>query len=424
MDLDCLGSLILVKKLHPDYKLVRSRLIHPAADYLYKFYYDYFDFINPKDLEKEHIENIIIVDTCSAERINEYMQFITNSEPSITVIDHHETSNCNILGAKIEGAQYGANTSYLGKMAIEKGIILTQEEATIALTGIFADTGRLIYENVKREDFEVCSWLLEQGASLRLVRSFLETIKEDSQIAMLNHIMHSMKTKYIQGHIILMGYIEIEDNIPGLAAVVEKVMEFQNPDACFAVFFVKKSKTILLIARSQKPQINLHELLSEYGGGGHQQAASAKLTNLDGPPFYAEFCSYLENSLAPAVLAQDIMTCDTSTVSENDSLLSASMFLEENELSGIPVLDGNGEISGFLGLKDIMKGRKAGMMKAPVKAYMSRKIISASGSISIREIERIFYKYHISHLLIIDDKKLLGYVSRWDYLQYQKNHKI
>jgi tRNA nucleotidyltransferase (CCA-adding enzyme) len=38
MDLDCLASLILVKKLFPDYRLVRSKLIHPVAQNLYYFY--------------------------------------------------------------------------------------------------------------------------------------------------------------------------------------------------------------------------------------------------------------------------------------------------------------------------------------------------------------------------------------------------
>ena len=51
MDFDCLGSLILVKKLFPDFRLVKSKLVHPAARNLYNLYRDYFDFLNPKDIE-------------------------------------------------------------------------------------------------------------------------------------------------------------------------------------------------------------------------------------------------------------------------------------------------------------------------------------------------------------------------------------
>ncbi|GHU18192.1 hypothetical protein FACS1894163_09940 [Spirochaetia bacterium] len=420
MDLDCLGSLILIKKLFPDYRLVRSKLIHPAARNLYNLYQNYFDFLDPKDLEEEHIENIIIVDTCMAERVGEYLACIRNSDPKIRVIDHHQIENCNILGAVIEGGRVGANTSYLGKLAMKQGITLQSEEATIALTGIYADTGRLIYENVRRDDFEVCAWLLDMGASLRLVKSFLEPIQDNDQIIALSQILLVMSTREIQGHIILLSYLEIEENIPGLSTVVEKVMDIEHPDAYFAFFYIPKSKTTFLIARSQKARIDLHELLHVYGGGGHHLAASAKIANRDGPAFYEEFLIFLEKSLSPATRAENIMTRNVRTINENNSLLEASLLLEEAELTGMPVLSNAGEVTGYIGLREIMKGRKAAVMNAPVRAYMSKPAITASAAITMREVERMFYKHHIGHLPIVEDHKLIGIVTRWDYLQYKK----
>ncbi|MDR0878126.1 MAG: CBS domain-containing protein [Treponema sp.] len=420
MDLDCLGSLILVKKLFPDFALVRSKLIHPAARNLYNLYSNYFNFLNPKDIEEERIDNIIIVDTCIAERVSEYFKYIKNSEPKIYIIDHHNTANCNIFGAQIEGSHFGANTSYLGKLAMEEKIKLCPEEATIALTGIYADTGRLIYDNVCREDFEVAAYLLDMGASLKLVKSFLETIKDDDQILVLNQTLLVMTTHVIQGHTILLSYLELEENVAGLAEVVERVMDIESPDAYFAVFAIPKKKTVLLIARSQNALINLHELLNAYGGGGHQNAGSAKIVDRDGPAFFEEFHAGLEKLLSPATRSKDIMTQNVCTINENKTLLEASLLLENADLSGVPVLSDSGVLTGFIGLRDIMKGRKAEAMNAPIKAYMTRPAISSSGSISMREVERIFYKHHIGHLPIVEDDKLLGIVTRWDYLEYKK----
>jgi len=59
-------------------------------------------------------------------------------------------------------------------------------------------------------------------------------------------------------------------------------------------------------------------------------------------------------------------------------------------------------------------------MMATVKSHMSRQIISGPPTLTMREIERVFYKYHISHLLIIEGSKLLGIVTRWGFLQVQK----
>jgi tRNA nucleotidyltransferase (CCA-adding enzyme) len=304
MDMDCLGSLILVKKLFPTYRLIRSNLIHPVARKLYNLYLDYFDFLNPEELESEIIEHIIIVDTCVASRVKEYFNHIKNSEPKIRIIDHHNLDTCDILGAEVEGALLGANVSYLGKMAMEQGITLLPEEATIVLAGLYADTGRLIYENVRREDFEVAAYLMDMGASLKLIKSFLETIIETDQILVLNQLFLSVTTKDVQGHSLLLSFLELDDQVNGLAAVVEKVMDVENPDAYFAFFFIPKKKTLLLIARSQKAKIDLHELLYKYGGGGHQFAASVKVNTQDGKAFYEQFLEYLERSLKPATRAR------------------------------------------------------------------------------------------------------------------------
>jgi tRNA nucleotidyltransferase (CCA-adding enzyme) len=157
-----------------------------------------------------------------------------------------------------------------------------------------------------------------------------------------------------------------------------------------------------------------------YGGGGHQLAASAKIASRDGPAFFDEFRAYLDKSLSPATRARDVMTRDVRTISENKNLLEASLLLEEMDLTGIPVLSDAGTLSGFISLRDIMKGRRSGLMNAPVKAYMSKPLISSEGSVTMREVERIFYKHRIGHLPIMEDDKLVGIVTRWDYLEYRK----
>ena len=418
MDLDCLGSLLLVKKIFPGYRLVRSSRIHPSAQTIYDFYAEYFDFLSPKEIAAERIDNIIIVDTCTASRVREYFSYIRNSHPNIRVFDHHEKENCDILGAQLEKGRFGANVSQLGKMAMQKDIVLVPEEATIALAAIYADTGRLIYESVCRADYEVSAWLLDMGASLKLVKSFLETIKEEQQFSVLNQVRPVQCL--IQGHLILLSYFELEENVPGLSAVVEKIMEVQNPDAYFAFFSVPRDKTVFLIARSQKRAINLETLLSVYGGGGHPLAASAKITGRDGLELYEEFRLSLDSTLKPATTVKDIMTKDVVSIHETTSLIEASLFLERVDLTAVPVVDKMGDVCGLISLRDIMKGRKQGKMKSPVRAFMSKPIISAGSNVTMREIERIFFKYKISHLPILEEGKLLGIVTRWDYLQYQK----
>ena len=419
-DLDSLSALLVVKKLYPDVQLVRSQLFHPIAQNLYMMYAEYFNFISPKDLIGEKIEEIIIVDTCTAARVKEYFDYIRDSDPAILIFDHHNAEACDILGAQLVFRQCGAITSHLTLRAMEQQIHFEPEEATIALSGIYSDTGRLIYDNVQREDFEAAAFLLDMGGSLKLVKSFLETVKEDAQILIMNRLLSVLETRTIQGNQILFSYLELEANKAGLAAVVEKIFEIQNPDAYFAIFAIPKTRTVLLICRSQKTSIDLHELLHNYGGGGHQLAASAKISNVDGLDFRAELLEKLEESLVPATRAKDIMTRKVHTAQQSMSLLDLSLFLEQYELTGVPVLNDQGKLTGYIGLREIMKGRKANNMKAPVSAYMSKPPIFSHGNITIREIERLFYKHNIGHLPIMEDDSLVGIVSRRNLLEYHK----
>ncbi len=65
MDLDCIGSMVLARRLNPGYVAVRSRLIHPVAQNLYNIYQPVIDFRHIEELRNEPIENAIVVDTRS-----------------------------------------------------------------------------------------------------------------------------------------------------------------------------------------------------------------------------------------------------------------------------------------------------------------------------------------------------------------------
>ncbi|MDR1784914.1 MAG: CBS domain-containing protein [Spirochaetaceae bacterium] len=420
MDLDCFGSLIVIKKLFPDYQLVKSRLLHPSSQNLYTLYRDYFNFAEPRDLKNADIGAVIIVDTSSAARVSEYFEAMNLAKAEIQVFDHHSFEDCDIPGARVTGEKTGANTSLLVNLAVERGVTLSPEEATIALTGIYGDTGKLLYDNVRRRDLEAAMHLLDMGASFKIMKSFLDILNEEEQIAIKNRLLLELEKRTIQGHAVLAAYHELGDNPPGLAAVVEKIMEIENPDAFFACFYRPRLKTMLIIARSQHQGIDLREILAPYGGGGHKLAASAKFPCPDGPVFYNDFISLLEKTIHPALRARDIMTRRVYTIRDTDTLREASMFLERVNLSGAPVMDAAGNLAGFLSLRDIMQGRRVNQMNSMVRGFMSKNVITSDSSVTLREIGAIFFKNHIGHLPIVEHGALTGIVTRWDYVQAQQ----
>lgn len=418
LDLDCIGSMVLARYIYPDHRLVGSRFIHPVARNLYNLYSYHLDFIPSHELAEHVIEHVVVVDTRSSKRVSEYFDRMGDYRGEVEVYDHHPSDGSDIIDAVMHENGYGANTTAFAVELRARGIEINSDDATIALAGIYADTGNFTHDNVTHEDFAAATYLMENNASISTVRKLLGSLKEDHQITLFHQLMNEVIFQDFHGHLVALVFIELDKQVAGLAAVVEKVFEVENVDAIFSVFSFKKENEVLIIARSQKGKIEVNHLLEKFGGSGHIQAASALIKKRAGGDVFREFIAHINTELIPAFAAKDIMTQNVHSVNPDWSLLEASKFLESINHTGAPVVDANGSVTGFISLKNIMVGRRTGNMNSPVKAYMTRKVVTANSDMTIRTIENLFFKNNIGHLPVVDNGKLSGLITRTDYLNF------
>jgi tRNA nucleotidyltransferase (CCA-adding enzyme) len=418
LDLDCIGSMVLAKYLYPDHQPVGSRFIHPVAKNLYNLYSYHLNFIPSHELANNTVEHILVVDTRSQKRVQEYFERIGDFHGGIDVYDHHPSDGSDISGAVIHENEYGANTTYFALELQKQNIRINADDATIALAGIYADTGNFTHDNVARGDFTAADYLMENIASVSMVRKLLGSLKEDHQVTLFHQLLNDILYQDFHGNLVALGFVELDGQIPGLAAVVEKIFEVENVDAIFAAFSFKKENDVLIIARSQKGGIEVNRLMKKFGGAGHSQASSALIKGRSGGDVFRELLRHIDNELTPAITAENIMSKDVHTLNQDWSLLEASMYLEKLDYTGAPVVDGAGKMVGFMSLRNIMLGRKGGNMNAPVRAYMIKKVITAARDTTIRHIENLFFKNNIGHLLIMENDTIIGLVTRSDYLNY------
>lgn len=423
MDLDCIGSIVLAKYLFPGYVPLRSHFIHPMARNLLNLYEDRLAFATAAELKGQKVERVVVVDTRAAERIAEYTRNIDNPDVEYEIFDHHPSDGRDIPGALLRERSFGANTTQLGLELMEKRVPIAKEDATIALTGIYADTGNFTHSNVTREDFRVAAYLLEQGASLTLVKDFLVPLKEKQQVVLFHEILQNLERRSIRGHRVQTCYMELEEDTLGLGAVIERVFEVENGEILFGFFYFKPKGKMLIIARNKNADVSLNEILSGFGGGGHKQAASATFKTTAGKDLVEPIIAFLERMLAPAPTARDLMETEVVSVWTDMSLLDAAMLLEEREHTGAPVVDHDGKPVGILTLRDIMNGRKANKMHAPVSAYMSKKLVAAGPDVTVSEIDELLFEHNIGHLPIVEHDRLVGIVTRSDYLDFKRGER-
>ena len=416
-DLDCLASMIAAQKLYPGYDIIISGLLNPLAGNVVSFYITKLSFKGPADLKDQQIDNVVVVDTRSSMRVKEFFANISRVNGRITIFDHHPTDGCDIPGAELNYVKNGANTSTMVLKLMEKGIRLDSDEATIALTGIYADTQSFTTDSVTPEDFQAASYLISQGASMKLARFFLQPLKNDYQISYFHTLLNVIDRHVIKGHEVLVSYLDLPKRVNGLAAVVEQVFSVEKADAIFAMFHCQADDSTSIIARSRKKAVPVNQILSVWGGGGHEKAASAtikKTGDMNVPLMLKEELQ----KLPPDRTAESIMTTPVKTIPMNVSIARAKEYLEEINHTAAPVVDDEGKMVGMMGNKNIRNAEKAGCMETMVPAYMNKKVVSINKDSTMREIEKVFLENKYNHMPVIDDSSMLvGILTRKDFLK-------
>ncbi len=416
MDLDCLGSLALASELFPDHQPVRSRLAHPAVKEALTVYQYEMPILTLKEIKGVAPKSLVVVDTRTKARIREFLDAFSDVSEKITIYDHHQAEEADIPGAELINGPHGSESASLALMCRDAALEIGPEKATIALAGIYADTGNFTHNTTTSGDFAAVSWLMEQGASLKMVRRFLRPLREPEQQDLFHRILGNLSWRRFHGHEVALSRVEIPEQTAGVAEVVDRVFADEPVDVLIVLVDIADRDHHLLIGRSRKERFNLLEVMASFDGHGHIAAASAMIKGQR--EIWNELMSRLETVPVDALTASDLMSREITSLRPETSILDASKLFETTGFSGAPVLDDSGDLVGMFSLKDVSKARKSGAMNSPLSAYMAKRIVSCAPGDTIREVERHMLGHNVGHLPVLDGRKLLGLITRGDYKKF------
>jgi len=109
------------------------------------------------------------------------------------------------------------------------------------------------------------------------------------------------------------------------------------------------------------------------------------------------------------------------TLSENDTLKTASEKLQKHNVGAMPVLsERNNNVVGIISERDLARFiyKNEFVNDLPITKIMSKNVITCNLNISVTELMEILTQNRIRHIVIMDDKKLLGIVSIGDVVNY------
>ena len=120
----------------------------------------------------------------------------------------------------------------------------------------------------------------------------------------------------------------------------------------------------------------------------------------------------------------DLMTPDPIVIADGASLDDAVRLLEENEISGVPVVDADGLLVGVLSQTDIIRARAVAHLwqRWPglrVRHLMHSPALTADRRMAMEEAAQIMERAHVHRLIVVDEDQLkpIGVISTTDLVR-------
>lgn len=109
-----------------------------------------------------------------------------------------------------------------------------------------------------------------------------------------------------------------------------------------------------------------------------------------------------------------VMTTPVITVSPDTTMSELKEILRVNRISGTPVLE-QGRLVGIISIEDLIKALESGDIHAPVRARMTKSVITVQANESVVEAVKKFAQYGVGRLPVVNEKgDLVGMLTSGD----------
>ncbi|CCK80169.1 CBS domain-containing protein [Desulfobacula toluolica] len=421
-DFDAIASMLAAQKLYPN-----SIIVFPGSqeknlrDFFISSTSYLFNMADPGSIDFSQTLRLVIVDTRQTSRLPQVSDLLRKKDIKIDIYDHHPAMEGDLKGSVEITRQTGATITILCSLLQEKKFFPTPEEATIMALGIYEDTGLFTYSSTTREDFEQAAFLLSCGASLSTIAGFVVKEIKSEQVTWLNELLNEMTIHRINGVDIHMSVISSSSYITDLATIVQKIVRMENLDIFFAI--VLMGNKIHIIARNLIPEVDVGKILSEFGGGGHPSAASAKVENRTLAQVEMMLIERLQKQVKQIQIVKNMMTSPAITIEPLVTCKTAGSLMTRYNINTLLVVDKQKNYyEGYITRQIIEKILYHKLSHLPVKEYMNSEVSSISSDADVSQIENIIVEGKHRILPVIDDGFIKGVITRTDLLNYLVQH--
>lgn len=416
VDFDALASLFAASLLYPKAQPVLPTSINPNVRSFLSLHKDIFDFESAKKLDLSSVEQMVVVDANRWGRLEGVGPLMKRPDLDVHIWDHHPEAG-DINPSWSCQTSIGAATTLLVEALKKNGVEFSSIYATLFLAGIYEDTGHLTFPSTNARDLLAAAFLLEKHADLKVIQTILRPTYGPRQKDILFKMLADTKRIKLNGYRMSLSKLDIEGHVPGLAEVVSMYRNIVNVDVAFGIFRDSRNDRCMVIGRSGTDSFDVGAVMRIMGGGGHAGAGSAMIKSATPEGIEAWLSEVIKDYRQFPIQISDLMSYPVESVSPDTTMEEFESILNEKGYSGMPVVEGE-KLVGIVSRRDLNKLNKKIQMRSPVKAFMSRNVVTVTPSESVAEAMRILIKHDIGRLPVVENGKMIGILSRSDAMIY------
>ncbi|MDJ0729445.1 MAG: CBS domain-containing protein [Crocosphaera sp.] len=426
VDFDALGAAVGLSRLKVGSRIVLTAGAHPKVKDFLALHRDEISLIELRSVNPKQIRHLIVVDNQQINRLGKAADWLSLPQiKSVELYDHHINTVSDIPSHFQQIEPVGATTTLIVEKMQQENIKPNPIEATIMALGIHVDTGSLTFPQSTARDAKALAWLMEMGANVKIIAEYCDPGFTPQLQGIFTEALEQLEIKNIRGYQVGWVLIETENFVAGLSNLAERLIELTESDALlFAHSYHKRhndkpypENRLIIIGRTRIEGTNLNQLFSVYGGGGHSQAASLMLRNVDAEIKLKQVVEEFITQIPHPLTARDLMSSPVRTIRPETTIEQAQRVLFRYGHSGLSVVDENDHLVGIISRRDLDLALHHGFSHAPVKGYMTKNLKTITPDTLLPDIESIMVTYDVGRLPVIDDDNLLGIVTRTDLLR-------
>jgi tRNA nucleotidyltransferase (CCA-adding enzyme) len=419
-DFDALASLLAASILRDGAIPVLPHRLNRNVRAFLNLYGSVLPFVDLEDLPKEEIDMVFLVDTQS-------MVTLRGISPTarVQVIDHHNPRPGLLTEWEMIAGKVGATTTILAEELIQRGEVIGPISASLLLLGIYEDTGSFQYSSTTPRDIRAGAYLLENGASLKLVVDFLNPPLSDTQRDVYDHLLASARSNRIQGFNIVIAIADAPSLVDEISSVAHKLRDLLDQDALFLVVATRDG--IRIVARSSSDHIDVGTVMTRFGGGGHERAAAALIptatsTNQEDhanllESTCMELTETLEKHIRPALTVNRVMSRRPMTLRLDTPVDEAARLMQRYGYEGFPVVDG-AAVAGLLTRRNVDRAI-AHKLNLTAAEIMETGSVWVQPGDSLNTLQKVMAETGWGQVPVFDPEKnkIVGIVTRTDLLR-------